>query len=129
MATDGDRYRLLEDETYRQIEREVVGADYGADGYTTQAQVDEMADQLRLGPDDLLLDVGTGRGWPALKLAATTGCSVVGTDLPVDGLAIARRRAVGEGLEDRVAFIGAGALDLPFPRGSFDAIVHTDVLC
>jgi hypothetical protein len=33
---------------------------------------------LELGPDRWLLDVGTGRGYPALYLAATTGCSVVG---------------------------------------------------
>ncbi len=129
MATEGDRYLLLEDETFRAIERDVVGGDYGADGYTTRAQVDEIAERLSLGPGDRVLDVGTGRGWPALILAAMTRCSVVATDRPVDGLAIGRLRAASDGLGDRVSFVGAGALDLPFPDLSFDAVVHTDVLC
>jgi len=46
------------------------------------------------GNQPVLLDVGTGRGWPALYLAQRSGCSVVGTDLPLAALNKARRRAV-----------------------------------
>lgn len=112
-----------------EIELEVIGADYGASGYTTRRQVDELARWLELGPGDCLLDIGAGRGWPGLYLASETDCSVVVTDLPYEGLLIARRRAHADGLDPRAQFAMASATDLPFPSESFDAIVHTDVLC
>jgi hypothetical protein len=52
----------LESETLVEIERDVIGSDYGANGYTTRAQVDHIARRVDIGPSDLLLDVGTGRG-------------------------------------------------------------------
>ena len=70
-----------------------------------------------------------GRGWPGLYLAATTGCRVVVTDLPLEGLRVAADRAAAEGLATRAATVVAAASGLPFRAGSFDAIVHTDVLC
>ena len=76
-----------------------------------------------------MLDVGTGRGWPALYLARQSGCRVVGTDMPVDGLAIGRRRARREGLDGRARFVAAAGAEQPFRVGSFDAVVLTDVLC
>lgn len=111
------------------IELEAIGASWGANGYTTVDQADELGRRLNLGPGRVLLDVGTGRGWPGLYLAAHTGCSLVGTDLPVEALDIALRRARAEGIDDRVSFVVASANDLPFRRSSFDAVVHTDVLC
>ena len=63
---------------------------YGANGYTTAAQANLLAQRLDLGPGKRLLDVGSGRGWPGLYLAASTGCTVVLTDLLL--LAVARRR-------------------------------------
>lgn len=98
-------------------------------GYTTLAQADLIADQLRLVGGDWLLDVGAGRGWPGLYLSKVTGCSVVLTDLPEEGLRSARRRAGVEGIGDRVTAIAGSARRLPFVHESFDAIVHTDVLC
>jgi cyclopropane fatty-acyl-phospholipid synthase-like methyltransferase len=80
-------------------------------------------------PTSRLLDVGTGRGWPALYLAQQSGCSVVGTDLPLSALQKARARAVREDLGDRSAVVVASGGTLPFRRRSFDALVHTDVLC
>jgi SAM-dependent methyltransferase len=114
----------------RQIERRVIGGDWGANGYTTMAQADTLADKLGLSATDRLLDIGTGRGWPGLYLAARTGCRVVVTDLPLQGLrAAADRAAAAEGLAARAGMVVAAASGLPFRAGSFDAIVHTDVLC
>src|SRR5690349_9642810 len=71
------------------------------------------AARLQLGPGKRLLDVGTGRGWPGLYLAQQTGCHVIGTDLPVEGLEVARRRARDERIGQRVSLAVAGAADLP----------------
>jgi 2-polyprenyl-3-methyl-5-hydroxy-6-metoxy-1,4-benzoquinol methylase len=113
----------------RQIEQRVIGGDWGANGFTTMAQADTLAHELHLSAGDRLLDLGTGRGWPGLYLAARTGCQVVLTDLPLEGLRVAANRATREGLAARTAVVAAAASALPFQAGSFDAVIHTDVLC
>lgn len=121
--------RQVRDPVVDQIERDVIGGDFGADGYTTRSQADELGRRTDLGPGRRLLDVGTGCGWPGLYLAATTGCSVVGTDIPMVGLARGSRRAREEGIDDRAGLVACRAEALAFRAGSFDALVHTDVLC
>jgi 2-polyprenyl-3-methyl-5-hydroxy-6-metoxy-1,4-benzoquinol methylase len=75
--------------------------DFGANGYTTLAQADLIAERLRLRDGGPLLDVGSGQGWPGLYLAKVRRCSVVLTDLPEEGLRTARRRAAAEGIGER----------------------------
>jgi ubiquinone/menaquinone biosynthesis C-methylase UbiE len=113
----------------RQIEQRVIGGDRGANGYTTMAQADTLARELDLSAADRLLDLGTGRGWPGLYLATRTGCAVVLTDLPLEGLRAAANRATSEPLAAQTGMVAAAASALPFRAGSFDAVIHTDVLC
>ena len=128
-ATFGERYGRAASDATRELERLVIGGDFGANGYTTVAQADLMAEWLGLREGHRLLDVGSGRGWPGLYLAKTVGCTVVLTDLPEQGLRIAQDRAAVEGIAERSAAVAASARRLPFEAESFDAIVHTDVLC
>jgi cyclopropane fatty-acyl-phospholipid synthase-like methyltransferase len=114
----------------------VIGADYGADGYTTLAQADELRRLLDLGSGDRLLELGSGSGWPGLHLAKISGCTLVMIDLPADGepppgdgLRHALRRATAEGLRDRCAVVAANGKHLPFCAATFDAIVSADVMC
>ena len=137
MVRDEAEARALFQERYRntpslltcQIEQRVIGGDWGANGFTTMAQADTLGRELGLSPDDLLLDLGTGRGWPGLYLAARTGCQVVLTDLPLEGLRVAASRAASEGLAARAGVVASAASALPFRARSFDAVIHTDVLC
>lgn len=113
----------------REVERRALGSDFGADGYATRSEVDELGRILGLGPDQWLLDVGAGQGWPGLYLARETGCTVVVTDVPFAGLAAAARRADREGIGARAwSLVTRGEL-LPLRAASFDAVIHTDVLC
>ena len=128
-ARFSQRYGEERGDVVRAIELAVIGCDWGANGYTTIAQADQLAVMLELGSGSFVLDIGAGRGWPGLHLATRTGCSVVMTDVPVEGLASARERSRREGLEDRTWAVNASARDLPFPAETFDAVVHTDVLC
>jgi cyclopropane fatty-acyl-phospholipid synthase-like methyltransferase len=123
------RYRVAPAEVSRRVEQAVIGGDWGANGYTTMAQADLLGRELSLGAGTLLLDLGAGRGWPGLYLAASTGCTAVLADVPVEGLRVAAARARAEHLTDRAATVAASARALPFAPRSFDAIVHTDVLC
>ena len=88
-----ERYATPSAAVSHDIERRVIGAVWGVNGYTTLNQADEIGRLLHLGPSRLLLDVGTGRGWPGLHLAQTTGCTVVGTDMPIEGLEVAAQIA------------------------------------
>jgi SAM-dependent methyltransferase len=129
LALFQERYRNTPSLLACQIEQRVIGGDWGANGYTTMAQADILADGLGLSAGDRLLDLGTGRGWPGLYLAARTGCRVVLTDLPLEGLRVAANRAASEGLTARTGVVASAASGLPFRAGSFDAVIHTDVLC
>jgi cyclopropane fatty-acyl-phospholipid synthase-like methyltransferase len=124
-----DRYRLCCSPVMTDIETEVLGVGYGSTGYTTRAQADELLRHLDLGPGQWLADIGAGSGWPGLHLAARSGCLVVGTDLPIDGLRRARDRALASGLAARAGYVQATGRRQPLRDGAFDAVVHTDVLC
>jgi len=113
----------------REVERTVLGCDYGGTSWTTSAQAKQIVEMLDLQPGRHLLDIGAGSGWPGLYLADAGGCDVTLLDLPVNALRQARERARGDGLEDRVNAIAASGSALPFADDSFALISHSDVLC
>ena len=122
-------YAVGENRVAREVELRTLGSDFGANGYATLAEVGELAGLLGLRPGRWLLDVGCGQGWPGLYLARQTGCTVVLTDVPVDGLTTAARRATREGLASRAWTVVARGQVLPLRPAMFDAVIHTDVLC
>jgi methylase of polypeptide subunit release factors len=128
LADFAARYTVPPADAMQEVERKVIGAVWGANGFTTVAQANLLAESLDLKPGKRLLDLGTGRGWPGLYLAKRTGCEVILTDLPIEGLQQARRRATAEAVSSLGAVV-ASARHLPIRNECVDAIVHTDVLC
>lgn len=82
----------------------------------------EMIDFSGIGPADHVLDVGAGIGGPARTIAAATGCRVTGVDLARSYCEAANDLTARVGLDDRVQFRQADALDLPFESGTFDVV-------
>lgn len=113
----------------RQLERCVLGCDYGGTSWTTRSQVDQIVESLELRPRVQLLEVGSGAGWPGLFLARITGCDVMLVDVPFIALQQASTRASEEDLGQQCAVAAASGDALPFKDGSFDALSHSDVLC
>ncbi len=113
----------------RELERDVLGCDYGGTSWTTRSQADDIASSLELGPGMHLLEVGSGSGWPGLFLGSETGCDVTLLDIPVNALKLAAERAVEDELTDRVKVVAASGTALPFESSSFERLSHSDVLC
>jgi len=122
-------YARSEANVVQAIGQTALNTDYHANGYTTRAQADRLGDLLDLGPGHLLLDVGSGCGWPGLYLAARHGCSVLTVDPVVTGVRTARRRIVDDAATERAWAVAGAAEALPVRPGSVDAVVHTDVMC
>ena len=122
-------YELGRSAAVRDLERSVLGCDYGGTSWTTRREAGRIAELLELRPGVRLLDVGAGAGWPGLYLAQVSGCDVVLTDLPVVGLQLALERAAADGFEERCRAVVADGAALPFGDSSFDALSHSDVLC
>ncbi len=110
------------------VEREAHGINAGINSYTTPAQADLLGQTLQLGSGVRLLEVGAGSGWPGVYLAKRTGCDVVLTDVPAEGIRSALGRAVRDGVHSQCSFAVASGSYLPFRARYFDAVVHTDVL-
>jgi methylase of polypeptide subunit release factors len=124
----GHRYRRAHQDLVLALERETLGTDYGANGYTTLDQGNRLGVLLELDVDDVLLDIGSGCGWPGLHLARKHRCRVIGVDPVIEGAAVARRRAMEDEMaEGALAVVGDGT-GLPVRDRSIDAIVHSDML-
>ena len=79
---------------------------------------------LDLQPDDAILDVGCGTG-AAVRLAAPIVARAVGVDVSPGMVAQARLRSQGIA---NAEFLEAEAASLPFPDGSFTALLCTTSL-
>ena len=123
------RYVRLQSDPARQVEREVLGREVGLNGFTTIEQAETLLDFLGLGPDQRLLDIGAGRGWPGSLLAESSGCRLTCTDIPLNGLIAAKQILADRGLRARSEVVAADAVTLPFRSATFDAVTHADVFC
>ena len=81
-----------------------------------------------LSEDDLLLDIGAGRGWPGSLIAKETGTRLVSVDVPLEAL---RQGAedLREKLGPRVLQVCGDGRILPIGDAHFSAVCQADVLC
>jgi len=89
------------------------------------AKLDRICRQLRLGPDDHLLEIGTGWGGLALYAAREHGCRVTTTTISQQQHELASRRVREAGLGDRVTVLLQDYRDL---RGRYDRLVSVEMI-
>lgn len=92
-----------------------------------RAATEALLEVAGLPPGGHVLDVGCGMGGPARYLAAARGHPVTGVDVTEEYVAAALALTRLLGLADRVRFVGASALHLPFRDATFDAAVQLHV--
>jgi cyclopropane-fatty-acyl-phospholipid synthase len=89
------------------------------------AKLERVCERLALGPEDRVLEIGTGWGGFAVHAAATRGCRVVTTTISREQHAYAVQRVRRAGLQDRVTVLMRDYRDL---RGSFDKLVSIEMI-
>ena len=87
----------------------------------------DLLARLSPGPGRHILDIGSGIGGPARFLASEYGCRVTGIDLTQEFCDVAVMLTEKTGLDDRVSFRQANALDLPFDDACFDGAYSQNV--
>lgn len=92
-------------------------------------QTDWFAEQLLVGADTHLLDIGCGNGGPAVRIAGRTGARVTGITISRSQVGIGTERARAAGVAERVSFEHGDAMELPYPDASFDAAMAVDCIC
>jgi cyclopropane-fatty-acyl-phospholipid synthase len=89
------------------------------------ARLDRICELLELGPEDHLLEIGTGWGGMAVHAATTRGCRVTTTTISDQQRRFAERRVAAAGLSDRVEVVGVDYRDL---SGSYDKLVSIEMI-
>lgn len=89
------------------------------------AKLERVCRQLGLGPDDHVLEIGTGWGSFALHAARSTGCRVTTTTISRQQFDRATARVREAGLQDRVTVLDLDYRDL---TGCFDHVVSIEMI-
>jgi cyclopropane-fatty-acyl-phospholipid synthase len=89
------------------------------------AKLERVCERLQIGPDDHVVEIGTGWGGFAVHAAATRGCRVTTTTISREQYEWARASVRRAGLEDRVTVLLEDYRDL---RGSYDKLVSLEMI-
>ncbi|QMU70540.1 cyclopropane-fatty-acyl-phospholipid synthase family protein [Streptacidiphilus sp. P02-A3a] len=88
-----------------------------------------LADQGRFSAGDRLLDVGCGIGGPAAAIAEHTGAEVTGVNICGHQVQVARSLHRDSEVGQRLTFVEADAMALPFGPAEFDGVFSIEALC
>ena len=89
------------------------------------AKLDRICKKLGLGPDDHVLEIGTGWGGFALHAAKHYGCRVTTTTISSEQHALAKARIEAAGLADRITLLKQDYRDL---TGEYDKLVSIEMI-
>ena len=87
------------------------------------AQANALIDRLgHVGPDDRLLDAGSGRGGTSIMANSRFGCRMDGVSISKYQVGFANEQAARWGVSDRVRFHFCNMLDTGFTGGDFAGV-------
>ncbi len=88
-------------------------------------RLDRIVERLELGPENHLLEIGTGWGGMAIHAAAKTGCRVTTPTISREQASLARERIAAAGLAGRVTVLEQDYREL---RGTYDRLVSVEMI-
>ncbi len=89
------------------------------------AKLERVCERLELGPDDHVLEIGTGWGGFALHAAGARGCQVTTTTISREQHDYALERIQRAGLSDKITVLMSDYRDL---TGSYDKLVSIEMI-
>ena len=90
-----------------------------------QHRLDVVCEKLELGPDDHVVEIGTGWGGFAIHAVKKYGCRVTTTTISKQQYEMARQRVIDAGLEDRIELLLEDYRDL---EGRYDKLVSIEMI-
>jgi len=90
-----------------------------------RAKFDRLCRKLRLGPDDEVVEIGTGWGGFAIFAAERYGCRLTTTTISDAQREVAAKRVAEAGLADRVTVLGRDYREL---EGRYDKLVSIEMI-
>ena len=91
----------------------------------SEAKLDRICQKLALGPDDHVVEIGTGWGGFAIHAARHYGCRVTTTTISKAQYDFASERVKAAGLEDRITLLLKDYRDL---EGTYDKLVSIEMI-
>ncbi|SBS29902.1 Cyclopropane-fatty-acyl-phospholipid synthase [Marinomonas aquimarina] len=88
-------------------------------------KLERICQKLELGPDDHLLEIGTGWGGMAIHAAQHYGCHVTTTTISQEQYDYAKAKVLQLGLQDRVTLLLEDYRDL---EGQYDKLVSIEMI-
>ena len=117
-------------DVYREVRIKTYGEDLGQTSWVSAEESQQIPAWLNLRSDSSALEIGSGSGRYALRLAESIGCKITGLDINPSGIRNANQLAQSQNLERLARFEQCDvAQGLPFANESFDATFSNDVLC
>ena len=117
-VTEGWRRYIMGDELHVGLFSSPEESIYQA----TRNLTDAMAEEGDICTGHSVLDVGCGTGAVSIHLAQTYKCLTTGISASAHQVQLAQRSAKDQGVDDRVRFKLANAMDNGFPDASFDRV-------
>jgi len=98
-------------------------------GITHREVLDRLLQLAQLQNGDLVLDVGTGTGWVAIRCALEMEEGpIIGVDVTPEMVAQAALNAENVGVKERIQFAMASAMSLPYPNDEFEVVLSSIAL-
>jgi SAM-dependent methyltransferase len=99
----------------------VAEHDHELQNPTSPAKIRQLGERLRLGPGSRVVDLACGKAGPALILAESFGCSIVGVERAPEFVAGARERIDAAGLAGQVEIVEGDAAAFELESEAWDA--------
>jgi SAM-dependent methyltransferase len=99
----------------------VAERDHELQNPTSRDKILLLGERLRLTPESRVLDLACGKAGPAVLLAASFGCRVIGVERAPEFVTAARERVAAAGLGDHVEIVEGDAEAFPVEPEAFDA--------